>query len=269
MSLATNVTDLAVRIATEFKSIRTIISGSGTGGLAGLTTTNKSSLVAAINEASTTGGSEVPPPAPDASETVKGLIELATLAEVTAGTDVVRAVTPAGVKQETNAAKNAILATSATEAAKGLIEIATLAEVATGTDSIRAVTPQGVKQATDAVKTAILGAGVPAALDTLDELAAALGDDANFAATVTSSLANKQPMDSDLTAIAALASAADKLPYATGAGVWALTTFTAAGRALVDDVTVADQRTTLSVYSQADIGSPTTDFSAAFVAALV
>jgi hypothetical protein len=34
-------------------------------------------------------------------------------------------------------------------------------------------------------------AGAPAALDTLDELAAALGDDANFAATVTTSLGNK------------------------------------------------------------------------------
>lgn len=44
----------------------------------------------------------------------------------------------------------------------------------------------------------------PGALDTLDELAAALGDDANFAATVTNALAGKQPLDSDLTAIAAL-----------------------------------------------------------------
>lgn len=35
-------------------------------------------------------------------------------------------------------------------------------------------------------------AGAPAALDTLNELAAALGDDANFATTVTNSLANKQ-----------------------------------------------------------------------------
>jgi hypothetical protein len=39
----------------------------------------------------------------------------------------------------------------------------------------------------------IVGAA-PAALDTLDELAAALGDDANFAATVTTSLANKAPL---------------------------------------------------------------------------
>lgn len=44
----------------------------------------------------------------------------------------------------------------------------------------------------------------PATLDTLKELADALGDDANFATTMTNALAGKQPLDSDLTAIAAL-----------------------------------------------------------------
>jgi hypothetical protein len=38
-----------------------------------------------------------------------------------------------------------------------------------------------------------LVASAPSALDTLDELAAALGDDANFATTVTNSLAGKEP----------------------------------------------------------------------------
>lgn len=47
-------------------------------------------------------------------------------------------------------------------------------------------------------------AAAPAALDTLDELAAALGDDANFAGTVTTALAGKQPIDQDLTDVAAL-----------------------------------------------------------------
>jgi len=36
--------------------------------------------------------------------------------------------------------------------------------------------------------------GAPAALDTLNELAAALGDDANFASTVTNSIATKMPL---------------------------------------------------------------------------
>jgi hypothetical protein len=55
------------------------------------------------------------------------------------------------------------------------------------------------------------------------------------------------PSDPDLVAIAALVSAADKLPYATGAGTWALANFTAAGRALVDDADAAAQRVTLGL----------------------
>lgn len=51
---------------------------------------------------------------------------------------------------------------------------------------------------------ASLISSAPGALDTLAELAAALGDDANFAATVTNALAGKQPLNSELSAIAAL-----------------------------------------------------------------
>lgn len=51
------------------------------------------------------------------------------------------------------------------------------------------------------VKSAIaaLVASSPAALDTLNELAAALGNDPNFATTVTNALTGKQPLDSTLT----------------------------------------------------------------------
>ena len=45
----------------------------------------------------------------------------------------------------------------------------------------------------------------------------------------------KQPLDADLTAIAALTSAADKLPYATGAQAWALTTLSTFIRTVLDD----------------------------------
>jgi len=56
-----------------------------------------------------------------------------------------------------------------------------------------------------------------------------------------------QPLDTDLTAIAALVSAADKFAYATGAGTWAIADLTAAGRAILDDAAAVNQRTTLGL----------------------
>ena len=56
-----------------------------------------------------------------------------------------------------------------------------------------------------------------------------------------------QPLNANLTAEAGLAGVADRVSYFTGAGSKALATFTAAGRALVDDVDAAAQRTTLGL----------------------
>lgn len=64
-------------------------------------------------------------------------------------------------------------------------------------------------------------------------------------------LSGKQPLDTDLTAIAALISAADTVPYATGAGAWALAAFTSVGRTLLAATTQALQRTALGLSAAA------------------
>lgn len=90
MSLQTRISDLITAIGTDYKQLRTWITGSASGNLTGLTTTVKTDLVAAINEVK--AGSTGAPP--DASETVKGIAELATQTEVNTGTDDLRIVTP-------------------------------------------------------------------------------------------------------------------------------------------------------------------------------
>lgn len=67
---------------------------------------------------------------PPATTTQQGVVELATDAEVAAGTDTARAVTPAALNSRV-----------ATTTLRGLIELATAAETVTGTDAARAVTP--------------------------------------------------------------------------------------------------------------------------------
>lgn len=74
---------------------------------------------------------------PQATETVKGVAELATTAEAQAGTDDERILTPKKLQDVT-----------ATETRKGVVELATNAEVQTGTDTARAVTPAGLASRT-------------------------------------------------------------------------------------------------------------------------
>ncbi|EPW3402139.1 tail fiber protein, partial [Escherichia coli] len=80
----------------------------------------------------------------------------------------------------------------------------------------------------------------PDALNTLNELAAALGNDPNFATTMTNALAGKQPKDATLTALAELAPSADKLPYFTGANRAALTALTSVGREIISKTSTED-----------------------------
>lgn len=89
--------------------------------------------------------------------------------------------------------------------------------------------------------------GSPAALDTLKELADALGGDANFSTTVLNALSGKQPINAALTSLSGLTGAADKLPYFVGKDLLVLSDFTAFARTLLSRNSAALVRADLNI----------------------
>lgn len=81
---------------------------------------------------------------------------------------------------------------AATEAVKGHMQFATLAETLEGLLTSKAVHPAGVKAAID-----VLINLAPEALNDLNELSAALGDDPNYATTMLTALAGKAALAGD------------------------------------------------------------------------
>ncbi|ENB9147999.1 tail fiber protein, partial [Escherichia coli] len=120
---------------------------------------------------------------------------------------------------------NNALALKAPLASPALTGIPTAPTAAQGTNNTQIATTAYVRAAISA----LVGSS-PEALDTLNELAAALGNDPNFATTMTNALAGKQPLDATLTALAALATGANKLPYFTAKDTVAQTDLTSVGR---------------------------------------
>ena len=207
---------------------------------------------------------------PDASLTAKGFTQLSSATNSTSET---LAATPKAVKAAYDLANGKYTAQDATTARKGLVQ---LSSATNSTSETLAATPKAVKTVMDETNkkaplnspaltgtpttptarqgtnntqianTAFVMAAIaalvdssPDALNTLNELAAALGNDPNFATTMTNALAGKQPKDATLTALAGLATAADRFPYFTGNDVASLAILTKVGRDILAKSTVA------------------------------
>ncbi|EFB3287272.1 phage tail protein [Escherichia coli] len=207
---------------------------------------------------------------PDASLTAKGLVQLSSATNSTSET---QAATPKAVKAAYDLANAKYTAQDATTAQKGIVQLSsatnsTSETLAATSKAVKAVMDETNKKAplnspaltgtpttptarqgtnnTQIASTAFVMAAIaalvdssPDALNTLNELAAALGNDPNFATTMTNALAGKQPKDATLTALAGLATAADKFPYFTGNDVASLATLTKVGRDILAKSTVA------------------------------
>ncbi|EJU5124731.1 tail fiber protein, partial [Escherichia coli] len=128
---------------------------------------------------------------------------------------------------------NNALALKAPLASPALTGIPTAPTAAQGTNNTQIATTAYVRAAISA----LVGSS-PEALDSLNELAAALGNDPNFATTMTNALAGKQPLDATLTALAGLATGANKLPYFTGTDTISQTDLTSVGRDILAKTSV-------------------------------
>ncbi|HDC0174844.1 TPA: phage tail protein [Escherichia coli] len=208
--------------------------------------------------------------AQNASTTRKGLVQLSSATNSTSET---QAATPKAVKAAYDLANAKYTAQDATTAQKGIVLLSsatnsTSETLAATSKAVKAVMDETNKKAplnspaltgtpttptarqgtnnTQIASTAFVMAAIaalvdssPDALNTLNELAAALGNDPNFATTMTNALAGKQPKDATLTALAGLATAADRFPYFTGNDVASLATLTKVGRDILAKSTVA------------------------------
>ncbi|MDN1904405.1 phage tail protein [Escherichia coli] len=206
----------------------------------------------------------------DASTTKKGVVQLSSATNSTSET---QAATPKAVKAAYDLANAKYTAQDATTARKGIVQLSSATNspsetLAATPKAVKAVMDETNKKAplnspaltgtpttptarqgtnnTQIASTAFVMAAIaalvdssPDALNTLNELAAALGNDPNFATTMTNALAGKQPKDATLTALAGLATAADKFPYFTGNDVASLATLTKVGRDILAKSTVA------------------------------
>ncbi|MFT2587631.1 tail fiber protein, partial [Escherichia coli] len=183
---------------------------------------------------------------PTASLTAKGITQLSS---ATNSTSEVLAATPKAVKAAYDLANGKYTAQDATTTQKGIVQ---LSSDTNSTSETLAATPKAVKAAYDLAAGKAPSShthpwnqitGVPTASLTAKGITQ-LSSDTNSTSEVLAAtpkavkaaydLANgKQAADATLTALAALATAADKLPYFTGVDRAALTALTSVGRAIL------------------------------------
>ena len=190
---------------------------------------------------------------PDASLTAKGFVQLSSATDSQSETE---AATPKAVKIAYDLARGKYTAQDATTTRKGIVQ---LSSATNSTSETLAATPKAVKAAYDlaAGKAPVSHThpwsqitGVPAASLTAKgtvQLSSAINSTSEILAATPKAvkaaydLANgKQPADATLTALAGLATAADRLPYFTGADRAALATLTAIGRAIIAKGSIKD-----------------------------
>lgn len=197
MSLVTQITDLATRIATEFNTHK-----SRMGNLASLTTTDKSSLVAAINEVDGSSGGGATNLAATLSATNTIITsDTGTDATIPAADGTNAGVMTSAMYTKLNGIATGADVTSATNVGSS-INGATAKSSAVDADTLALIDSEAsnvLKKITIAnfknVMIAAIGAGAPATLDTIDEIAAALGDDPNAITTITTALSNRVRVD--------------------------------------------------------------------------
>ena len=173
------------------------------------------------------------------------------------------AITAAGSAADT---KVSTAVAALTKSSVGLADVDNTADIAKPVSTAQASAIATAKSEAIASATAQVDAlltGAPAALNTLDELAAALGDDANFASSVTTSLGLKAPLASP-TFTGTVTVAADGVAFTDGtqtkAGVPSITAISSV-RSASETLVAGEQDKFVPVSGAVEITLPATGYA--------
>jgi len=230
-AINTNADNLQTQINTKASSSSLTTHTSGTTNVHGIADTSALALTATVN-------SGLALKAPLASPTFTGTVSGITKSMVGLG----NVDNTADTAKPISTAAQTALDLKASLASPALTGVPTAPTAAAGTSTTQVATTAFVGTAVSA-----LVASAPAALDTLNELATALGNDASFSTTITNSIATKAPLAS---------------PTFTGTVTAPAITATALITASASGVAFTDgTQTKEGVPSQTTIISKTTDYT--------